>query len=438
MSDDPDAEQAVIGCILIDPGALAKVRDLLTPDDFWSGRNRAIFGAACKIQDAGTPVEPTTVWARLLDVGGANAVGQEYFEQLAAGSVIPTAASVRHYAMIVLDRSLRRSLADTGNALARAAKDYNLDRETVIAQVDEAVLRIRQRAPAQSTTAESAAGEMLAELEERSRRQGSHLGVLSGLRHLDAITLGWHRGELVILAARPSVGKSALICQWALEAAQAGKRTLVISLEMTRARIMERLIAAESGVDLVQIRKGLPSASPDAWERVTRAVGELSELPLFIEDAGGRTVSAIKGAAVRLGAQSKGLDLLAIDYLGLLRTANTKQSSYERVTEISGDLKALAKDLNVPVLCAAQLNRVSVRENRAPRLEDLRDSGAIEQDADAVLLIHRPHRDDGEGLSTATDLIVAKNRNGPPGTVRLTFASHLTKFTERAYEENAA
>jgi replicative DNA helicase len=427
-----DAEAAVLSCLMIAPDAYSQVADLLEPDDFSVDRNRRIYGACVKLTEAGSPVELLTIMARLREVGKLEqAGGVEYLSELSLK--MPTAASVRHYAEIVLDRSLRRRLQATGERLAREAAS-ELTRDEVIVNAEGALLAVQGRTPTETASADQAVTELIAEIDDRGKRQGSHFGVLSGFRHLDALTLGLHRGEMTILAARPSVGKTAMLCQWARYAAGDGKRVLLCSLEMTRARVMERLLAADAGVDLMAIRAGLPGAGPNIWGKIANAGAVLSELPLSIDDAAGRTISSIKGAAVRYGNKQKGIDLLAIDYLGLMRTPGRQQSSYERVTELSGDLKALARELHVPVLVAAQLNRASARENRAPRLDDLRDSGSVEQDADAVLFLHRAPREDGSGMSDATDLFVSKNRSGPPGRVRLTFRPQYTSFYERAEE----
>jgi replicative DNA helicase len=432
---DVDAEAAVLGCLLIAPDAYSQVADILEPGDFYAPKNGAIFGAAGKVHESGAAIDTALLAARLREKGSLErAGGIEYLAQLA--QVMPTAASVRHYAEIVLDRAIRRRLQATGERLAREAVS-ELTRDELIGNVERDLLAVQQRTPTEAVSADQAVTELIAEIDDRGKRQGSHFGVLSGFRHLDALTLGLHRGEMTILAARPSVGKTAMVCQWAREAAGSGHRVLICSLEMTRQRVMERLLASDTGIDLMAIRCGLPGANPATWDRVVQAGAQISELPLAIDERGGQTVSMVRGAAVAFGRQHKGLDLLVIDYLGLMRTPGRQQSSYERVSQLSGDLKALAKELHVPLLVAAQLNRASARENRPPRLDDLRDSGSVEQDADTVLFIHRPPREGASGLSNETSLIVEKNRNGPPGLVRLSFVPTLTKFTEQAKEAEA-
>jgi replicative DNA helicase len=427
---DLDAEQAVLCCLLIAPQAYAQVADILEPGDFYSHANGAIFGAAGKLHQAGAQIDVVTLKSRLEQAGSlAKVGGVAYLAELS--QKMPTAVSVRHYAEIVLDRSLRRSLLEAGTKLQRDAEGE--DRGAAIEAMERALLHVRQRTPSEATSAEQATSEMMTQLSDRANHAGENLGILSGLPQIDRYTLGWRRGNLIILAGRTTIGKSSLAMQFARSAAEDGHAVLVFSLEMSREALMTRLLSAGTGLDCTWLQRGLPGAHGDEWGRVATEGAHLAALSLHIEDHGGRTVGDIHGRALRHGARH-GLDLLIVDHLQLLTTANPRRSLVEQTTEISHDLQRLAHDLNVPVIALSQLNREVDKANRKPMLSDLRESGSLEQDADVVLLLHREKTAEGR-LSDTAELHLAKNRHGEQGRiVRLAFRANLTKFTELAEE----
>jgi replicative DNA helicase len=432
LPHDLDAEQAVLGCLLIDANAILAVRDFLDPGDFYAERHGHIFRAALALSDRGEPVDILTLKVQLERDGSlARSGGIEYLAELS--QKMPTAASVPHYAQIVVDHSMRRRLIGAAGEMAQLGFDAGQRTEDIL---DTAERRIFAIADSRRSLEISHIAQMLTETWElmESRAQSRQIvhGVPTNYSRLDAVTQGLQPGELIILAARPSVGKTSFALNIARNAAVlADRRVVIFSLEMSKQALVQRLICSEAKVDAYLISTG--QADAHAFERIAGAMDRLSQANIWIDDTPALPISELRARARRMRAQQK-VDLVVVDYLQLMR-GGRQDSRVQEVSEISSGLKTIAKELHVPVLALSQLSRESERrENRKPQLSDLRDSGSIEQDADVVLFLYRPgmHKDDID--RSVTELLVEKNRNGPTTKIDLHFQANQMVFYEPARE----
>jgi replicative DNA helicase len=432
LPHDLDAEQAVLGCLLIDADAILAVRDFLDPGDFYAERHGHIFRAALALSDRGEPVDVLTLKVQLERDGSlARSGGIEYLAELS--QKMPTAASVPHYAQIVVDHSMRRRLIGAAGEMAQLGFDAGQRTDDIL---DTAERRIFSIADSRRSMEISHIAQMLTETWElmESRAQSRQIvhGVPTNYSRLDAVTQGLQPGELIILAARPSVGKTSFALNIARNAAVLAERRVVIfSLEMSKQALVQRLICSEAKVDAYLISTG--QADAHAFERIAGAMDRLSQANIWIDDTPALPISELRARARRMKAQQK-VDLVVVDYLQLMR-GGRQDSRVQEVSEISSGLKTIAKELHVPVLALSQLSRESERrENRKPQLSDLRDSGSIEQDADVVLFLYRPgmHKDDID--KSVTELLVEKNRNGPTTKIDLHFQANQMLFYEPARE----
>lgn len=431
---DTEAEQAVLGSLLIDADAMAAVRDWLEPLDFFAERHGVLFRAACLLYDRGEPIDELTLKAELERAGGVGrAGGMDYIATLTV--TVPTAASVRHYADIVRGQALRRRLIEVGTGVVALGHDDSLTPDQAI---DRAEQRIFGIADSQRSDDAVHIAPVLKEtwsiLEERLRQKELVHGVRTNIQRLDAVTQGLQPGELIILAARPSVGKTSFALNIARNASVLARQPVVVfSLEMSKQSLVQRLICSEAGVDSHVLQTGMADAS--AFQRIARAMDTLNQADLWIDDTPALSISALRARARRMRSQH-GIALVVIDYLQLMR-GGRQESRVQEVSDISSGLKSIAKELHVPVLALSQLSRESERrENRRPQLSDLRDSGSIEQDADVVLFIYRPgmHKEDVD--KSVTELVVAKNRNGPTTDIELVFNAAQTTFREPYHGPN--
>ena len=437
---DEQAERAVLGAILLEPSALDAAAEKLGPDDFHRPAHRAIFEAMISLSSASTGAGIDVVTLRrelerlnLLEQAG----GAAYLSSLVDS--LPLTTNVSSYAEIVLDRSLlRRLLAVTENLRAEASKGVLSGAE----MIDEAEGRLFQlsdvgrRGGFQPLPQVAQRG--LEALEELSERREMVTGVSTGFKKLDWMTSGFQPGDLIIIAARPSMGKTALALNIAQYAATREELAVgVFSLEMSAEQLFFRLLSAEGMVPSQKVRTGRLNA--DEWERLTQGYERLAHCRMFIDDTPGLTPMEIRAKARRLKRQED-LGLLVIDYLQLMRLGGRVESRQQEISEISRSLKGIAKELKIPVVALSQLSRApDQRQNdHRPQLSDLRESGAIEQDADVVMFIYRPevYEKDPEkviekGLEGKAELIVAKQRNGPTGTVPLYFVKDYTLFQNR-------
>lgn len=415
-----DAEEAALGSILIDSQALSDVRQFCTPADFYAERNAVIFAVMCALADKHTAVDVVTVADELAvrnhldDMGG-----DAYLTKLVTS--VPTAMHAAEYARIVADKAVLRRLIHGASKVVALAYSGG-DASEIIDQAEQYIFEItRGNRVIRMEDAGSIANRVVDQIDAMSR-QGITPGVQTGLKDLDRLLQGMQRGDLVLLAARPSVGKTS----FALAVTQYVARNSVAamySMEMSADQVMMRLLSQVSGIDSTVLRTG---RVPDGqWAALIQAQGIIGAMRLHINDTPALTVTDIATHARRL-AERKGLDLIVVDYLQLLRSSNKSGNRVQEVAQLSGGLKALARELDVPVLALSQLSRsIEQRANKHPVLSDLRDSGSLEQDADIVMFIHR----EVESGAGPVKIIVAKHRKGPVGTVRVFFDPSVSYWT---------
>jgi len=430
-----DAEKGVLGSILLDPNLCDDVVMILQPEDFYAEANQKLFRHMVEMHGKGGRIDAVLLVERLKQAGDLEAVGGAAYVAEILNSVAVAAHAV-YYAEIVRDKALLRSLIHASTEILRDAYDPTLEPRELVGRAEERIFAIHdQRAGDQVASMHDVLVDAFAHIDHRLEHGGA-TGVPTGFLDLDKLTGGLHEGELTILAARPSMGKTALATNIADYASVEGDiPVLLVSLEMARLELAQRMLCSRGRIDGRKFRSGFLSAADR--EQLVKAAAELSRAPLFIDDTPSRTVTEIAACARRLSRKRK-LGLIVIDYLQLIEPDNPKDPRQEQVAKIARRLKGMARELQVPVLCLAQLNRQAeaTKDNR-PRLSHLRESGAIEQDADVVMFVHREEyyhtaeeareRD----LVGKADLIVAKQRNGPTDDVKLTWRQEFTRFENR-------
>ncbi|MGE5618291.1 MAG: replicative DNA helicase [Sphingomonadaceae bacterium] len=430
---NPEAEEAVLGSLLMDPEAIGKICTFLKPEDFYRERNAVIYSAMLAIYGRTAPQEPVdflTVSDELRRTGRYEEVGGLAYLSHLIG-VVPTAVHVEHYARIVERTAVKRRLISTAGKIAAVAYDDSLDLDVTLEKAEQLLFNVSQRRVTRDFEPLSA---ILGDYLEQMHATGAdaeHAGAIpSGFIELDKYTGGLQRSDLIIVAARPSMGKST----WALNIVQnAAVRhhatCAVFSLEMSKQQLAHRLLCAESGVDATKLRLGMIN---DAEQRkLHHAFETLSEAPIYIDDTPSINLTELRSKARRLHLQV-GIDVLVVDYLQLITTNRSGDNRVQEISEISRSLKGLARELNAPVIALSQLSRaVEARTPHIPMLSDLRESGSIEQDADIVLFIYREdmYNKDTEKKGIA-DIILAKHRNGPTGQFPLLFLDKSTRFVD--------
>ncbi|MGZ4618577.1 MAG: replicative DNA helicase [Frankiaceae bacterium] len=429
---DVAAEQSVLGGMLLSKDAIADVVEVLRPADFYRPNHQSVYEVVQDLYARGEPADVISVAAELTRrellsrVGGA-----PYLHTLIAG--VPTAANAGYYARIVAEKALLRRLVEAGTRIVQMGYSPGADADEAVDRAQAAVYEVTERRIGEDYhLLESLLQPTLDEVEAIQSHDGALHGVPTGFADLDSLTNGLHPGQLVVVAARPAMGKSTLGLDFARSASiRAGLTSVLFSLEMSRSEITMRLLSAEARVHLQNLRSG--RMSDDDWHRVTRRIGEMASAPLFIDDSPHLTMMEIRAKARRL-KQRHGLRLLIVDYLQLMSATRRVESRQQEVSEISRALKLLAKELEVPVVALSQLNRsAEQREGKRPMLSDLRESGAIEQDADVVILLHREDLYQPESPRAGeADFIVAKHRNGPTATVVVSFQGHYSRFVDMA------
>lgn len=428
-----EAEMNVLGCAFLTNYALDKVCEELTPEMFLSEPNRRIFEAIYTLHQNKIPLDSATVKNEIEKKGSINGIGGiEYLSEV-IDSVI-TAANVDYYIDIVRDKALRRRLIDVTTNIATDA--YNEEEETNDL-IDDAEKRIFSVTKARKAGEFKTIGEVIrttqAEIERLAKNKTDITGIPSGFYDLDKLTSGFHPNELIILAARPAMGKTALGLNIAVNAAKTTDQAVAIfNMEMSAEQLAMRMIAASGGIEISKLRTG--RLEHNDWKKVNEAMSELGETNLYIEDASGMTMSEIRAKCRRLASQDKGLALVVIDYLQLINGSSRYEGNRQQeVSEISRSLKTMAMELKVPVIALAQLSRsVELRENKRPIMSDLRESGSIEQDADIVAFLYRDdyyNKAASESTDTSvTELIIGKHRNGGTGTIELLFERNMSNF----------
>jgi len=426
--NDLGAERAVLGSLMIDQAAIAEIRDLLEPEDFYAERHAHIYRAATALADRGDPIDEVTLQSQLeRGPGIGRAGGLDYISELTLE--VPTAASVRHWAEIVINHALRRRLIAAGGEVARLGFDNAVTAVDAIESAEQRIFAISQaRRGGEATHIARLVHDTWEMLEERLQRKELINGVRTNYARLDGLTQGLQPQELIILAARPSVGKTSFALNIARNAAVLARVPVAIfSLEMSRQALAQRLICSEAMVNSHVLRSG--QASQLDFQRIAAAMDKLTQAELWIDDTPRLSIATLRARARRMKSQH-GIGLVIIDYLQLMQ-GGRQESRVQEVSDISSGLKAVAKELEVPVLALSQLSRASEqRTDKRPQLSDLRDSGAIEQDADVVLFLYREGMHKPDIDKSRTELIVAKNRNGPTDDIELIFNAEQTTFKE--------
>jgi len=427
-----EAEKSVLGSLLLDKEAITKVGDFLKDDDFYKKNHQIIYQAILDLFEKGEEIDILSVINRLKEKKELEEIGgEEYLTELV--NFVPTSANVLNYAKIVKKKKVLRDLIEASHEIEQLGYNESEDSDIILDKAEKTIFKIAQRSLTQRfVPLKEDLKEAFERIDKLSKQEISYRGIPTGFRDLDNILSGLQKSDLIILASRPSLGKSALALNIAANVAINQKKSVgIFSLEMSKDQLIDRLIAYEANVDLWRLRTGKLSNDPEDndFEKIQRALGTLSEAPIFIDDSAVLNVLQMRALARRLQAE-KGLDLLIIDYLQLIEPRDSSQPRVQQMTEISRSLKALARELNIPVLALSQLSRaVEMRSPHIPRLADLRETGAIEQDSDVVLFIYREDKYEPDtSKKNIADIIIAKHRNGPVGRIELYFDERRACF----------
>lgn len=426
-----DAEIAVLGSIMIDPSAMMRVADLLDPDDFYHHEHRLIYATLQELFERSAPLDILAVSNRLREKNTLEGAGGA--SNLAAlVNATATSSGVEHYAAIVKQKRVRRDLIAASHFINELGFNEEKDVAPLLDEAEQKIFALSQRSLRQKfLPVKSALNEAWERIEHLHKGEGALRGVPTGFAGLDNLLSGLQKSDLVVLAARPSLGKTSLAMDIARNAAlHHNVHVGIFSLEMSTQQLIDRFIAAQAHVDLWRLRTGRLSPESDDFIRVHDAIDRLSQAPIFIDDAASGTVLQMRAMARRLKAEH-GLDLVIVDYLQLIRPQVATESMVQQITEISRSLKALARELDVPVLALSQLSRaIEQRPGHVPRLSDLRESGSIEQDSDVVMFIYREDKARAESeRPNIADIMIEKHRNGPTGKVELYFNQEKASFS---------
>jgi replicative DNA helicase len=429
-----EAEESVLGAMMLAPGAIGAVSEILDAGDFYRESHAKIYRAALALYAKGEPVDAITLVDELEERGELEeAGGRVRLHELAA--LVPATANAAHYARIVREMATLRGLIEAGGEVARLGWERPGETTDLVDRAEQIIFELSQ----QRVTSEfSHIEELLKESFERITalyEAGAEVtGVPSGFRDLDRLTSGFQAGNLIVVAARPSMGKSALgLCIAANLGVRYETPVALFTLEMSKSEVTQRLMCSEAKVESQRLRTG--KLAVDDWPRLTAACDKLAKAPIYVDDTGSITMMELRSKARRLKSKEPRLGLIVVDYMQLMTSGTTAENRVQEVSQISRSLKVLARDLDVPILAMSQLSRaVEQRHDKRPILSDLRESGSIEQDSDLVLFIYRDEYYAGEesehkGLA---ELILAKHRNGPTGTEKLSFMGRYAKFADLA------
>lgn len=427
------AEQSVLGAVFIAPDTIISLADELLPDDFYKPANKIVFKTMLSLFKKGEPIDATTMVSTLTNQGDISKIGgMNYVVELVNST--PTSKNVEHYAKLVKEKAtLRKVIADLSESLSSAYQG-DVSISDIISKTEKSMLDIsNQNTGTGFRNVADILDTHMQMVETRSQTDGVVTGLSTGFVGLDKITTGLHEDNLIILAARPAMGKTALALNIAQYIAVKEKKPVAIfSLEMGAESLIERMLASEGMVEGYHLKTG--NLSVEEWSRLVHAQGNLYDAPIFVDDTAGIRISEIRSKARKLAKEMGGLGVIIIDYLQLI-TGSKGENRQQVVSEISRELKILAKDLKVPVIALSQLSRaVEQRQDKRPMLADLRESGSIEQDADIVAFLYRDayyqkEQADSQEANNVTELILEKNRHGSLGTVKLYFHKEYTKFS---------
>ena len=425
-----DAEKSLLGAILIEEEVLADATEIVRPADFYDKNHGLIFASMLRLFEKHKPVDLLTLTEELQKKGELEVIGgSAYLTDLT--NYVPTAAHAEAYAEIITQKAVRRRLIKASADITELGYDESTTTQELLEKAEAELFSVSDQSLKQDLISiENILADSFDRIEELHKNKGSLRGIRTGYRDLDNITAGLQRSDLIILAARPAMGKTTLVTNLAYNVATIEKKpVLFFSLEMSKEQLIDRMLADASGVDSWNIRTG--NLSDDDFAKLSEAMGEMSEAPIFIDDTPGLSVLEMRTKA-RRAAHENPLGLIVVDYLQLMQaTGNHNGNRVQEVSEISRGLKLIARELNVPLIALSQLSRsVESRTPPIPQLADLRESGSIEQDADLVAFIYRPgyYEPDNPDVQNITDLIIAKHRNGPVGKVQLYFHPERLRF----------
>jgi replicative DNA helicase len=428
-----EAEQSVLGAVLLESNALLKVIDIITEEDFYREGHRKIFRAMLDLFDKGEAIDLVTMSESLTRTNDLESVGGNSYLASLAGAV-PTAANVVYHAKILKEKSILRHLLRTSTEIASRVYESEHEADELLDIAEKRIFEISdKRVRTAFEPLRSVVKDSFTMIEHLYDKKEAITGVPSGFPDLDDMTTGFQKGDIIVVGGRPSMGKTALSLNIAQHVGVELKEPVAIfSLEMSTRQLVMRMLCSEAMVDSNRVRKGF--VGKQDWHKLTSAAGRLTEAPIFIDDSSDINVLEMRAKARRLKMEH-GLSLVIVDYLQLMRGRASFERREQEISDISRSLKSLAKELDIPVIALSQLNRgVELRTDKRPNLADLRESGAIEQDADVILFLYRDevydkHNPDKRGKAEA---IVAKQRNGPTGLVKLTYLDYCTKFTPAA------
>jgi len=429
-----EAEESVLGAMLLSPGAIGAVSEILDAGDFYRASHGLVYRAALALYAKGEPVDAITIVDELEERGELDDVGgRSRIAELAA--LVPATANAAHYARIVSEMATLRGLVRAGSEIARLGQERPGETTDLVDRAEQIVFELaQQRVTSDFAHIESLLKESFERITQLYEAGVDITGVPSGFRELDKLTSGYQPGNLIILAARPSMGKSALaLCTAANLAVRHETPVALFTLEMSKTEVTQRMMCSEAKVESQRLRTGKLAA--DDWPRLTAACDKLMKAPIWVDDTGSITMMELRSKARRLKSRVPNLGLIVVDYLQLMTSGSSAENRVQEVSQISRQLKVLARDLDVPILALSQLSRaVEQRHDKRPILSDLRESGSIEQDADLVMFVYRDEyynaeESDQQGLA---EVHLAKHRNGPTDMVKLSFLKRYAKFADLA------
>ena len=435
-----EAEQAVIGAVFLEPNAFSTAAERLMPNDFYRANHQVIFEAMFSLFEKGEPIDIVTVTTFLANSDKLDIAGGVTYLTDVAGSV-PTAANISYYSKIVEEKALLRRLIQTATNIVTETFEKEDEVSEVLDEAERSILEVSSR---QNASAFKPIKDVLIDvydnIEQLHNAKSDVTGIPTGYRDLDRMTSGFQRNDLIIIAARPSMGKTAFALNIAQNVAiNTSENVAIFSLEMGADQLVQRMLCAEGNIDSQRLRTG--KLEQEDWGKLTMAMGSLSHAGIYIDDSPGIRVSDIRSKCRRL-KQENGLGMIIIDYLQLIQgSVNSQDNRQQEVSEISRSLKGLARELEVPLIALSQLSRgVESRQDKRPMMSDLRESGSIEQDADIVGFLYRDDYYESESENTNIEIILAKQRNGPTGTVELAFVKEYNKFVDLdfRYDESQA
>jgi replicative DNA helicase len=436
LPQNQEAEVAVLGSMILDKNAIAAAIQMLDPSAFYSDANQKLYSAIVTLYDNNKVVDILAIVEELRKRDDLDRVGGPSYIANLAGS-IPTAANIEHYAKIVKEKSILRHLINTSTAIIQDCYSHRTEVDSLLDKAETMIFDITSRKHSETKSVEikEIIKDSIETIDNLYQRKENITGVPTSFHELDVMTAGLQKSDLIVVAGRPSMGKSALALSMAEYAGVVEKIPVAFfSLEMSKEQLVQRMLCSHAKVNAHKVRTGFLSQSD--WPRLTNAAGKLSEAPVFIDDTPGITALELRAKARRLKAQHN-IQLLVVDYLQLMQGPAKSENRQQEISEMSRSLKALARELNLPIIAISQLSRaVEQRADHRPQLSDLRESGAIEQDADLVLLLLREEyytsTEENKGMA---ELIVAKQRNGPVGSIKLAFVAEYARFENISYRD---